>query len=50
MYGLLVACIVCMAMFLGLFAVTVETGVAKRQDKLIVQPMKKIASASEKIQ
>jgi hypothetical protein len=45
MYGLLVACIVGMAMFLGLFALTVETGTAERQDKLTVETDRKIASA-----
>jgi hypothetical protein len=45
MYGLLVACIVGMAMFLGLFALTVETGTAERQDKLTVETDGKIASA-----
>jgi hypothetical protein len=47
MYGLLAACIVGMAMFLGLFALSVETGTAKRQDKLVVETPQKIASAPE---
>lgn len=45
MHGLLVACIVGMAMFLGLFALSVETGTAERQDKLIVATDQEIASA-----
>ncbi len=49
MYGLLVACIVGMAMFLGLFALSVETGTAGRQDKLTVETVsaQEIASAPE---
>jgi hypothetical protein len=47
MYGLLVACIVGMAMFLGLFALTVEQGTAERQDKLTVETVQSIASAPE---
>ena len=39
MYGILAACIVGMAMFLGLFALSVEEGTAERQDKLIIQPV-----------
>ncbi|MBX2805353.1 MAG: hypothetical protein KTR19_05235 [Hyphomicrobiales bacterium] len=47
MYGLLAACIVGMAMFLGLFAISVETGTAERQDKLIIERVQTIASAPE---
>lgn len=49
MYGLLVACIVGMAMFLGLFALSVESGVAERQDKLTVQSIQEIASMPETV-
>ncbi len=37
MYGILVACIAGMAMFLGLFAFSVENDAAKRQDKLVIE-------------
>lgn len=47
MYGLLAACIAGLAMFLGLFAFSVETGTAKRQDKLVVEASHQIASAPE---
>ena len=45
MYGLLAACIVGLAMFLGLFALSVETGTAQRQDKLVVEAPQRIANA-----
>jgi hypothetical protein len=50
MHGLLVACIVGMAMFLGLFALSVETGTAERQDKLTVATDHGIASAPKLVE
>jgi uncharacterized membrane protein len=37
MYGILAACIAVMAMFLGLFALSVEPETKTRQDKLTMQ-------------
>jgi hypothetical protein len=37
MYGILAACIAVMAMFLGLFALSVEPEATNRQDKLTMQ-------------
>ncbi|WP_170937098.1 MULTISPECIES: hypothetical protein [Rhodomicrobium] len=37
MYGILAACIAVMAMFLGLFALSVETDSKSLQDKLVIE-------------
>lgn len=37
MYGILAACIAVMAMFLGLFALSVESDSQARQDKLVIE-------------
>lgn len=37
MYGILAACIAVMAMFLGLFAFSVDTDTKNLQDKLIIE-------------
>jgi hypothetical protein len=45
-YGILAACIAGMAMFLGLFAVSVESDTAARQNKLVIKASR-VASAPE---